>query len=387
MQVSRALRVKVSMSSSIWRKELFEGSLAGAAARLWAWWRAEFFALFSPATLAWLLDRGERRLLLRVGEQPAALCLVAGKGDAPSAPILPDELGSSTLEAALAARGVTRSATKIVVELPRAAFFVRRFDAPLAAQGDLPRLLTMEIERKTPFKLADVLHGHIVTPHPSAADKLAVEQWILRRDLLGRAIEGSGLSVDDVDSVQPRWPEDDPHPAPMMAVRREAAEGPDREGRIALAAGVVALVLFVIGFGVSVWRQEQDMEALDAAIAESSTRAASARRIADRAATDSRLLATLREERAKNPTFAELWEEVSRLLPDGAFASELRLSERREGGRSIEIVGFSDSAATLPALFDKSSLFSDAKLTAPITPDPVEKRESFSLQANVRSAP
>lgn len=375
------------MSSSIWRKELFEGSLAGGAARAWAWWRAEFFALFSPATLAWLLDRGERRLVLHVGEQAAVLCLQAGKGDEPSAPILPEELAASTLDAALAARGVTRAATKIVVELPRAAFFVRRFDAPLAAQGDLPRLLTMEIERKTPFKLADVLHGHLVAPHPSAADKLTVEQWILRRDLLGRAIESSGLSIDEIDGVQPRWPEDDSHPAPMMSVRREVVEGPDREGRIALAAGVLALVLFAIGFGVSVWRQQQEMEALDAAIAEASARAASARRIADRAATDSRLLTTLREARAKNPTFAELWEEVSRLLPDGAFASEMRLTERREGGRSIEIVGFSDSAATLPALFDKSSLFSEAKLTAPITPDPVEKRESFALQASVRSAP
>ncbi|HEY8261051.1 MAG TPA: PilN domain-containing protein [Methylosinus sp.] len=382
------MRAKVSMSStSIWRKQLFEGSFADAAVRFWTWYRAEFFALFSPSTLAWLRDRGERRLILRAGEEPKALHLLAAKDDEPTAPILAAELAAASLDAALAQRGVTRAATKVVVELPRRYFFVRRFDAPLAAQADLPRLMTVEIERKTPFKLADVLHGHILATHASAPDKLVVEQWILRRDLLARAIEGSGLAGEDVDAVQPVWPPDDPRPAPAMSVRAETAVGHDREGRIALAATAVALILFIVGVGVTFWRQEQQIEAFDAAISEASTRAASARRIADRAATDSRLLATLREERAKNPTFVELWAEVSRVLPDGAFASELRLSERREGGRSMELIGFAESAATLPALFDRSSLFSDAKLTAPITPDPAEKRESFSLQANIRRAP
>lgn len=374
-------------STSIWRKQLFEGSFADAALRFWTWYRVEFSALFSPSTLAWLRDRGERRLMLRAGEEPKALHLLAAKDDERTAPILAGELVASSLETALAQRGATRAATKIVVELPRQFFFVRRFDAPLAAQADLPRLLTLEIERKTPFKLADVLHGHIATTHPSAGDKLVVEQWILRRDLLARAIEGSGLTGEDVDVVQPVWPLDDPRPAPSMSVRVETAPGHHREGQIALAAAAVALILFLTGVGVAYWRQEQEIESLDAAIAEASTRAASARRIADRAATDSRLLATLREERAKNPTFVELWAEVSRILPDGAFASELRLSERREGGRSMELIGFAESAASLPALFDRSSLFSDAKLTAPITPDPTEKRESFSLQANIRRAP
>ncbi|MBY6242703.1 PilN domain-containing protein [Methylosinus sp. Sm6] len=378
------------MSSSIWRKELFEGSAAEAAARLWAWWRGEFFALFSPATLAFLLDRGERRLMLRVGETPIALHLVAAEDDEPAPPILPDEIAASSLDAVLAARGVTREATKIVVELPRESFFVRRFDAPAAALADLPRLLTMELERKTPFKPADVLHGHVIAGRAGAshggAEKIGVEQWILRRDLIARAVEGSSLSVEDVDLVQPRWPHGEPTSPPAMRVRDAATEGPDREGRIALGAAVLALTLFAVGVGVAFWRQEQEMAAVEEAIAAASTRAAGARQIADRAATDSRLLATLREERAKNPTFAELWEEVSRILPDGAHAAELRLTDRREGGRSIELNGFADSAASLPALFDRSALFSDAKLTAPITPDPIEKRESFSLQANIRSS-
>ncbi|WP_036291846.1 PilN domain-containing protein [Methylosinus sp. PW1] len=371
-------------SSSIWRREIFEGSLASSASRAWSWYRAEFFALFSPATLAWLLDRGERRLLLRVGRGREPLQLLSADGQALAEPVSAEELSRSSIDEALERRGATRAATKIVVEIPREAFFVRRFDAPLAAQPDLPRLLAAEVERKTPFLLADIVHGHFIEPHPQSPGKIVVEQWILRRDLLPALLDGSGLSIDDLDIVQPAL--EGAALIPALALGR-AAEAPHRERAAALILAVVAIAFLLIGVGVTLWRQDVDAAALDVEIAEVSRRAADARKIAEQAASESRLLATLRGERAKYPAFADLWEEVSRLLPDGAFVSDMRLVEAREGERSIEIVGLADSAASLPALFDRSALFADAKLTAPITPDPIEKRETFSLQAKVRRNP
>lgn len=370
------------MSSSIWRKEFFEGSLASAASRAWLWYRAEFFALFAPSTLAWLLDRGERRLLWRVG-RGRSLRLLAADGQELGEPISAEELSSASIDEALERRGATRAATKIVLEAPREAFFVRRFDAPLAAQSDLPRLLAAEIERKTPFAPTDILHGHIAAPHPQSPGKLVVEHWILRRDLLPRLLDGSGLSVEDLDLAQPAPSGDGSAPVPTLAVGR-AREAPHWERRAALILALTAAAFFALGSTITMWRQDRDAAALDAEIAEISRRAGEARKIADHAASESRLLATLREERAKYPALADLWEEVSRLLPDGAFVSDMRLVEAREGERSIEIVGLADSAASLPALFDRSLLFADARLTAPITPDPIEKRETFSMQATVR---
>ncbi|BBU61759.1 hypothetical protein MSC49_16940 [Methylosinus sp. C49] len=372
------------MSSSIWRRELFEGSLGSSASRAWSWYRGEFFALFAPATLAWLLDRGERRLLLRVGHGLSPLQLLSADGQPLAEPVSAEELSRVSIDEALERRGAARAATKIVVEIPREAFFVRRFDAPLAAQSDLPRLLAAEVERKTPFLLADIVHGHIVQPHSQSPGKLVVEQWILRRDLLPALLDGSGLSIDDLDIVQPAL--EGAALVPALALGR-AAEAPHRERAAALILAVVAIVFLIIGVGVTLWRQDNDAAALDVEIAEVSRRAADARNLAEQAASESRLLATLRGERAKYPAFADLWEEVSRLLPDGAFVSDMRLVEAREGERSIEIVGLADSAASLPALFDRSTLFADAKLTAPITPDPIEKRETFSLQAKVRRNP
>lgn len=372
-------------SSSVWRKELFEGSAARAAQRAFAWYRDEFFALFSPRALAWLLDRGVRRLTLRVGASPVALRFASPDGKSFAEPISADELSASSIDEALARRGLRRGATRIVVEIPREAFFLRRFDIPAAARANLPRLLAVELERKTPLRAADVLHGHAASP-VSSGDKIAVEHWILRRDLLARAIEGSGLSIDDVDAVEPQWPPDAPTRAPSMRVRPQA-EASHWEGRAAIALAALGAALIVIGVVVTIWRLDAAAADLDARIAELSGRAAQVRKIADRAASESRLLAILHEERDKFPSFADLWEEISRVLPDGAFLTELRLSEGRDNERLVDLVGFADSAASLPALFDRSPQFVDARLTAPITPDPTEKKEGFSLQAKVRRAP
>ena len=76
-------------------------------------------------------------------------------------------------------------------------------------------------------------------------------------------------------------------------------------------------------------------------------------------------------------------EETACILPDDAFLTDFRLSEPTPNGRTIDLVGFASSAVGLPARFNRSPLFSDAELTAPITPDPHEKREGFSLQAKL----
>ena len=134
-------------------------------------------------------------------------------------------------------------------------------------------------------------------------------------------------------------------------------------------------------------RRGQAADDLDQKIAEVSARASSVRKIADRAVAESRLLQVLHAERAKGPTFADLWEEVSRILPDEAYLSEFRLSDGKNGERYLDLVGFAELAVGLPALFEKSPIFTDASLTAPITLNAAEKREAFSLRVKVKDSP
>lgn len=367
------------MSSEFWTRDVIEGSLKAAAKRFFAWYRREFFSFFSPETVAWLTDRGERELILRAGDRD--LWCVSQRG-APVWNVSADEIAASSLEEALVRRGVARHAAKIGLEIDGAAFFVRRFDIPAVALNNLPKLLAADIERKTPFRLADVFYGHSTTKHPASPDKLRVSLWILRRDFIENAIADAGISLSDVFFIRPVGLKETVNEAPVIALER-AAETSYRARNIALGLCAATALFGAIGVGGTLWRQSALNDELDAKIQEAAARAARVRQVVDRASSESRLLSVLRNARRNDPQFADLWEETARILPDGAFVTDFRLSEPKLNERALDLVGFADSAVGLPALFNKSPLFADAGLTAPITPDPREKREGFSLQTKL----
>jgi len=367
------------VSSEFWTRDVLQGSFTAAANRFFAWYRREFFSLFPPETVAWLTDRGDRQLLLRAGETDL-WCLDARGGQNWRLPAA--EIEADSLEEALARRDLARNAVRIGLEMDAGAFFVRRFDIPSVALANLPRLLTADIERKTPFRLAEVVHGHTTARNPSAPDKTRVALWILRRDLVADAAAHGGLDISDIAFIRPVGGPDPGEEKPVIEFesRKEISH---RYRNIALALCAATLIFGVIGVAATLWRQAAVNEELDAKIQEMTARAARVRQVVDKASAESRLLSLLRSARRDQPLFADLWEETARILPDSAFVTDMRLSETKPDERALDIVGFASSAVGLPALFNKSPLFTDAALTAPITPDPREKREGFSLQAKV----
>jgi general secretion pathway protein L len=81
------------------------------------------------------------------------------------------------------------------------------------------------------------------------------------------------------------------------------------------------------------------------------------------------------------PGAVEIWEELSRVLPDHTYLSDLRVADG-----SVSISGFSGDAAHLIRLLDQSVLFTGAHLTGAITPDKTEHKDRFSLAFRLRGA-
>ncbi|QGM46179.1 PilN domain-containing protein [Methylocystis heyeri] len=366
------------MADSIWRKEITTQSLNQALSGFWSWYMAQARAALPPSALAWLMDRGERKLIVRAGRSGISIDVGGeekGFGAYPgAAPSAKELLGRLSQDG---------QSVKIILELPRDKFFVRSFEVPVAARASLAQSLPREIERKTLFKLDDIFFGHVVARSPGRPDRLKVTQWILRRDIAQAAVEQADLSLDDLDMVRPEPGSDGANELPEISLKRDAnATAWLQKALIGMAAG--GLCLIVAGLGVRAWRVDQIGASLDEEIATAEQRAGVVRSIANQATAEGALLTSLRRERENAPSLADLIEETARILPNSAHLTEWRLSEPKPGERSVDLVGLADSAADLPALFDKSPMFVNTTLTAAIMPDLQEKRERFSIQMRVR---
>ena len=91
-------------------------------------------------------------------------------------------------------------------------------------------------------------------------------------------------------------------------------------------------------------------------------------------------LTGLSARKAKSVTLAQVWEEVTNVLPDGAWLNELRLA-----GDTVQISGFAASSAGLIPLFEKSVLFTNPRLAATVTFDAREKKETFLIEMKTRA--
>ena len=75
----------------------------------------------------------------------------------------------------------------------------------------------------------------------------------------------------------------------------------------------------------------------------------------------------------------EIWDELSRVLPDNTFLTETRIADGK-----VTVSGFSADAARLVRVIDQSPLFSGATLATAITPDATEHKDRFSITFKVR---
>jgi general secretion pathway protein L len=133
--------------------------------------------------------------------------------------------------------------------------------------------------------------------------------------------------------------------------------------------------------------QQTALDRLEADIAVTSRKAQQVRQTIDQLRQRRDALVRLRLQRGEAPGLIDLWEEMTRILPQHSWLTELRLVEG-SGGREAQVMmsGFSGAAPSLVGIVDGSRLFSDAALTSAVAFDPNEGRERFSLQAKVRPA-
>jgi general secretion pathway protein L len=350
-------------------------SVTDSATRFLAWWRDELWGLV-PERVRRLFDgAGPGAILAQVeggfqilDEAAAARC------EAPAV------LSRAEAVSALAEMAETGRLDAVGVRLPLSQCLERRVELPKAARNDVRKMLGFDLERATPFRLEDVYTAHVPAGEPGSRGKQRFRQLVVKRepvDALLADVKAAGLEPSFVDC----W---HGSPASALPVNFLETSSPQNTGlgrHFTVPRMLAALVLLLIGsaFLLSLSKYGSALAELRAETAKMRAQATAVRGVLERSDAAVADLARLQDMKLKQVPAVAVLEELSRLLPDSVWLADLRIE-----GDIVDISGLAKSGAALPSLFVPSALFADAALTAPVTLDPREDKERFSLRLRIR---
>ncbi|CDX21249.1 conserved hypothetical protein [Mesorhizobium plurifarium] len=152
--------------------------------------------------------------------------------------------------------------------------------------------------------------------------------------------------------------------------------------RFARRAWIAAVALVLVGLAATYaharWRSWQAASVLDDEIATAQVEARKARASLQKRQTELEQTEKLRAEKKNAVPVVRILAELTRLLPDSAWVSDLSSK-----GDQVTITGFAASAADLIQPIDASPLFSAPEFSSPVTRVPGQTGERFTITAKV----
>jgi general secretion pathway protein L len=344
-------------------------------------WLREFLALFPARIAQWLVGRGDASLVLAAEADAIVLRLLAdGEKESACERLARSDYTPAAVEKFLQQHKLKRRDVKLGIRLARAQVFSRGMTLPRQAAASLDRIVEQDLVAKTPFRRDEIYCGYAV--ERATNDKLAVRQWVARRDAVEAVVSELALELANVAFVDTNA-EAEAARRPRITLRPDRADRSRWMGRAAAALVASAVVLGLLVAGLTYWRQAAVLGELDAQVAAARGKAQQVRAAIDKLEQKQATLLRLRARKADEPGLLDAWEEATRVLPSHSWLTELRLSESSDT-RQISMSGFSPAAASLVGMIDQSPYFADTALTSPIALDSVEQRERFALQAKLK---
>ncbi|MBV2209736.1 MAG: PilN domain-containing protein [Thermomonas sp.] len=343
--------------------------------RFFAWWGRSLLE-WLPVSLRRTLGVSQDRVLLHPNE---TLQLVLQReerlhplGELP----LPLPQGGDPLAVLLSGR---------VANLPRwlalpASLGLRReLTLPAAARERLRDVLTFEVERQTPFALADVLYDGRVL-HPRADGQLQAELVVLPRAQLAAATArwpGVDLALAGLDLAAESGRPLGVNLLPQA--QRARRKNPWRLWNL----GLLLLAVFALCAALS---QLLDNRAAAAAELqktisqrEPQARSVSAQRQQIMDAVEGG--AHLAQQRNGRASAVEVIDALAQRMPDGTYLEKLSID-----GDQLTLIGLSNQAAALVGQLEGAPQWSSPALSGPLQQEPRTRMDRFTLVAKLKVA-
>jgi hypothetical protein len=261
---------------------------------------------------------------------------------------------------------------------------------PAAVEDDLKTTLGYDLDRHTPFKADELYFDAVVTGRDNSRGQISVDLAAARRSHVDAAVKHAQSWGATVTAVVPE------RPSAAAASRLNLLAPELRNGATAwrrwqfwLPIALLALVALV-AVALPVWQKREYAIAQNALAAQAFQQAAvseSLRTQLDRQVGDYNFAL---ERKYAYPGAVQILEDVTRLLPDDTWLTQLEIKTNGRGKdvqRDLLIRGESVNAGRLVTLLEESRLFTQAAPRSPTTKIQPGPGEIFDLGAQMKPLP
>jgi general secretion pathway protein L len=267
---------------------------------------------------------------------------------------------------------VTGSRAELMLE--PSGFLFRPLELPKRAGEFLEGIVRAQIDRLTPWNASEAVY-HWTPPVEVQGDRIVVTVSATARNFVAPFVQAiAELGVATV-AVSTRTPDVDAKPVTVIEQR---VRGGDDLGRIRIAlrsgfaASAVAAVLALLLSGFATDYYDEQTQQIQHQIAE--------HRAAIRAGqTGNSATALLEKRKHTTPASVMVMEELSAILPDNTYATELHIE-----GDKLQIVGVTQDAPSLIEILERSPHFVRATFFAPTTHAAGDPGDRFHIEAHIR---
>jgi general secretion pathway protein L len=255
-------------------------------------------------------------------------------------------------------------------------FLFRPLELPRPALDFLDGIIRVQIDRLTPWNAEDAVFGW-TRPVDIAPDRIALSIIAAPRSMVSAFVHA--LASRGAASVTISTPDASADAAPIAVFtqRAESALQIGRTRRI-LAAAILIAALAALG---SIALSAMTSDGTDAELRDLSGKIAARRaamRLGDGALINSAERALAQRKQA-TPSSVLVLEELSKILPDHTYITELHVE-----GDKLQVVGITRDAPSLIELIEQSAQFTRATFFAPTTQTPGDPGERFHIEARIK---
>lgn len=358
-----------------WMDRVRRGWRASPLPAFLTWWGGELRQLLPQRWRGWF-STGADWYLLQVGGTQWTLRHAGRAEPLASWEENPDEARPLVLNAAL--QRVDREDLRLALLLPQTAVLRRNLLLPLAARDNLLQVVAFEMDRQTPFNVAQVYYAARELPVAAVAGRFQVELVAVMRhtlDPLLARLRAQGITIDAVDVAQA----DDRLGVNLLPAEQTPRRAhPRRRLNLALGAACVLLLLLVCGEWLHNRRVVlQQMQAEVESMRGEAQQVATLRQQLQDNAGAAGFLARRKKDTV---SMLSLLQDATARLPDSTWLERFSVDNTGQ----IGMQGQSQQAAKLLDALKDSKVFTDAGFQGSIQPDPATGKERFYLTAKVR---